>query len=855
MMSKHRPSGSHHHHHWFRNAWNRLMLWELEHPFLSIAIIAIFAMAMVWQATKLPSRLRGGLVSLPGSESEQVLHTVENEFSKAIAFPTILVQEGLGSVDQLEETWDRALQTLRQLDGVKDVIDMHLGRRIVAEIKINTHSFHEAREMLSAMHERGLPEACTLLEAPRVSKEGRLSLAIETDVRSFKEGEARRKVLEESIGQMNLPPGSTVTLKVMRHPRRNFAMVEADVTSYQEAEVMTARLKSQLDEANLPMGKRVRVTGLPALFHDLNAEATSALQKAELIGIPICFLLLILVFGSPMAALLPIIVALIAVATGSAIMTKVGKIIEISMFVPSVLSMIGLGVGVDYMLILISRFRECLAKHSEVNEAIMESMHLAAPTLMGSGFTVAIGFSALVFTPIVMFKAMGFAGIVVILSALICIFLISPPLFKLAHRFISPRTVQPKRNSFWRRWTHFVVEHPILCLAAGLLTMVLIAAPARAIKTTSLNPDDLPRKLESRKGYDLCRNGFGAGWLMPAVIVVEKPEGIPNEVYLKKEEDFIRNLRGMKSTFDAVGASDLSEASGRGFDIEIPANFFVSKSGKFNLVLAMYNGNPMSMEGREWIEQLRSLVRGQWKAEEGFQCNVGGVVASTLDVDVQVKKYLVHTAVFCLATTFVCLAFFYRSILIPLQAILMNLLSVSAAYGFLVLWFQLGWGAKLLPQFVGMSQGLNSIVILLLFCALFGLSMDYQVFLISRMAEEWHHSRNNKLAVRHGIELTGRVVTGAAAIMISIFLSFAFVSVMETRQFGTGMAAAILFDATVIRLLVFPSAMLLVGKANWWWPFGRKKTMQGENPMTKTQSIRIKPPTVLAERPLNSPKE
>ena len=165
------------------------------------------------------------------------------------------------------------------------------------------------------------------------------------------------------------------------------------------------------------------------------------------------------------------------------------------------------------------------------------------------------------------------------------------------------------------------------------------------------------------------------------------------------------------------------------------------------------------------------------------------------------------------------MALLYRSLLIPLQAIMMNLLSISAAYGFLVMWFQKGLGAFLFPSQVMGSLGMNSVVILLLFCALFGLSMDYQVFLISRIAEEWRHSHNNKLAVRHGIELTGHVVTGAAAIMISIFLSFAFVSVLETRQFGTGMAAAVAFDATIIRLLIFPSIMLLVGQASWWWPF------------------------------------
>jgi putative drug exporter of the RND superfamily len=339
------------------------------------------------------------------------------------------------------------------------------------------------------------------------------------------------------------------------------------------------------------------------------------------------------------------------------------------------------------------------------------------------------------------------------------------------------------------------------------------------LKMSSINPDALPAKLESRKGYNLCKNGFGAGWLMPALVLVTKTDNISEEQYLKKEEDFIRKLRSKGTTFDAVGASDLKAAHSEGFSIEIPKNFLISQSGSHHLILTMFDGNPLSSEGRAWIESLRETCKAEWSKGEGFDCKVGGVVASTLDVDGAVVKYMVRTAFFCLGTTFLCLVLLYRSLLIPLQAIFMNLLSVSGAYGFLVLWFQKGVGGFLLPSVAGGNFGMNSVVILLLFCALFGLSMDYQVFLISRISEEWNRSHNNKLAVRHGIELTGRVVTGAAAVMISIFLSFAFVSVLETRQFGTGMAAAIVFDSTIIRLLVFPSLMLLVGRANWWMPF------------------------------------
>ncbi|NUN93535.1 MAG: MMPL family transporter [Verrucomicrobiae bacterium] len=806
---------------WFHRFWTQLVLRELRHPWWALAILAALAGALMWQSGKLPKRLRGGLISLPTSESEAVLRAVESDFSRAIAFPTILVQEGLGDVVELERNWQRALAALRGTPAVQQVIDMHLGRKIVATITVNARSFDEAQRIIASMHAAGLPRGVEVADLD-VEADGRVVVVVETAVRSFKEGETRRQELAAALERMSLPSDTTVEVQVLREPRRNFAMVELDAHSYQEAEALTSQLQKTLRKLDLPIGNRIRVTGLSALFHDLNIEATAALRKAEWIGLPICFLVLVWVFGSPVAALLPIVVAVTAVAAGASVMSKVGKVMEISMFVPSVLSMIGLGVGVDYMLIFLARYRECALRHATPDEAILEALHLASPTLLGSGITVAIGFSALIFTPVTFFRAMGVAGVAIILCALLSIFLIAPPLFKVTHRWIVSRKPQQPRPPFWKKWTHLVVEHPKLCLAGGVGLMALIAAPSAYLEPASLNPESLPANLESRKGYNLCKNSFGAGWLMPAVLIIERPAHMDERAYLIREYAFLRKLRAAPNTFDAIGGSELAVAKSQGFSIEIPADFFFSKGGRRHLVLAMFDGNPLSVEGRRWIHHLREISRQAWPEEDGFSSRVGGVVAATLDLDRAVERYLVRTAIFCLATTFLCFAFIYRSFLVPLQAIGMNLLSVLGAYGFLTLWFQLGVGAVLLPSHVAGSLGMSSVVILLLFCALFGISMDYQVFLISRIHEEWRRSHNNKLAIRHGIELTGRVVTGAAVVMIVIFLSFAFVSVLETRQFGAGMAAAIAFDSTVIRLLIFPSLLLLVGKANWWWPFRRK---------------------------------
>jgi len=753
---------------------------------------------------------------------------VEEDFSKAIAYPTILVQEESGSEDQMERNWRLALNRVKHVRRVRNVIDMRLGRKIVATLTVTNsfagakEAFAQAHETIQAMRKIRLPDDFGKPDLT-VSRDGGIQVTVETDVRSFKEGEARRKAFQQAMEGVLLPVPPEVRLRVEHHPRRNFAMVEADLGSYQDAEALAADLQNVLHELNLPDGNRVRVTGLPAVFYDLNREAFSALKKAEWIGLPICFLMLIWIFQSPVAASLPILVALVTLSMGSAVMSKVGKYMDISMFVPSVLAMIGLSVGVDYMLILLARFRESTAKHPKIEEAVLEAMHRAFPVLTSSAFTVAIGFLALVLTPVTMFRTIGLAGIIVILCSLIVILVLSPPFFKVGHRYFSWGKPVEAQTPFWKRWTNFVARHQKKCMAAGVILMLLIASPLPDIQMTLLNPETLPSNLESRKGYNLCRNGFGAGWLMPSVLVIEGPAGLDHESYLRQEQAFIRRLRGMGSTFDAVGASDLSVAQDQGFRIEIPSNFFTSPNQRRHLILAMFDGNPLSLEGCRWVKELREKGREAWRSEDGFTFKVGGLVGCTIDMNDAIAGYLKKTIVFCLFTTFVCLAFVYRSILIPLQAIAMNLLSVSAAYGFLVMWFQKGMGSFFGLDMAGSSDGINSMVILLLFCALFGLSMDYQVFLISRMAEEWRRSHNNELAVRHGIELTGRVITGAAAIMITIFLSFAFVSVMETRQFGTGMAAAVLFDATIIRLLIFPSLMRQMGRANWWWPFAPGK--------------------------------
>lgn len=837
------PTRHAHAHGWFRRLWNRFMLWEMRRCNWVLLVAVLLTASMIWQAGKLPKRLRGGLVSMPGSENEEVRQIIEREFSRAIAYPTILVQEGLGEVPRLEQNWNRSLEAVKGIPQVRDVIDMHLGRKIVASITVPTRSFKEAQATINMMRQAERPGGFHVSDVV-VSPEAGIRAVVETEVRSFKEGESRRKLLEELLSRMDFPVTPEVQVQVIRHPRRNFAMVEAEVSSYQEAETLTAELQKRLHALDIPEGNRVLVTGLPALFYDLNRQATASLRKAEWIGLPICFLVLIRIFGSPVAAMLPILVALIALFMGSTIMTKVGKVMEISMYVPSVLTMIGLGVGVDYMLILLARFRECAGKHERVDEAVLEAMHLTATTLNASAITVMIGFSALLFTPIALFRAMGIAGIVAIFSSLACIFILSPPLFKVCSRYFDWRRPPGKPGPFWKRWTHFVVEHPLICLTVGVAVMLLMATRVLDIETASLNPKTLPPKLESRRGYNICENGFGPGWLMPAILIVKSPEGMDLKSYLKEESVFIRRLRGMTGTFDAVGASDLSAAQDQGFKIEIPPNFFsrslqerggklgtspsastdpLPGSGRYHLILAMFDGNPLSLEGRRWVESVRETGRENWRSAGGYEFKAGGLVASTIDLDHAINRYLMRTVIFCLSTTLICLAWMYRSILIPLEAIFMNILSVSGAYGFLVMWFQKGWGSFMQPEGMGGPVGMNSVVILLLYCALFGLSMDYQVFLLSRIAEEWHHSHNNKVAVRHGVELTGRVVTGAAAIMITIFLSFAFVSVLETRQFGTGMAAAIAFDSTVIRLLIFPSLMLLAGQSNWWWPFGRKR--------------------------------
>jgi len=335
------------------------------------------------------------------------LSLVETNFSKAIAYPTILVQ-GYGSEDSR-----RAGEPLSKpcAASPKSKTSSTCTSAAASWRRSIFRAIGRTRSASTAASAKPNPRTSKSSKPPAVSSEGAISAVIQSDVRSFKEGEVRRKQLEESLKMLDLPE-ARARVSVTRHPKRNFAMVEADIHSYQEAELLTAELQNRLHKLDLPV--KVRITGLPALFYDLNREAVAALNKAEWIGIPACFLVLMWVFGSRVAALLPIVVAMATLLASSAIMSKIGKHIEISLFVPSVLSMIGLGVGVDYMLILVSRFRECMAKHTHVEEAIMEAMHLAAPTLLGSAFTVTIGFSALAFTPVTLFRAMGIAGIVVI---------------------------------------------------------------------------------------------------------------------------------------------------------------------------------------------------------------------------------------------------------------------------------------------------------------------------------------------------------------------------------------------------------------------------------------------------------
>jgi putative drug exporter of the RND superfamily len=578
-----------------------------------------------------------------------------------------------------------------------------------------------------------------------------------------------------------------------------------------------------VDEANGGGTFEVFITGESTFSRDFVEGNQADAEKGEAFGIPIALVILAVLFGALAAAVLPVMLAVTSIIVAFGIVLVVGQVIQVQAFAQNLITMIGLAVGIDYSLFVVSRFREERARGLPKLDAIEVAGKTASRAVLFSGITVVLAVLGVLIVPDRVFFSVGLGMITVVTVAVAASLTLLPAVLSLmgdnVDRFKLPYLRRRQGRSaesqegFWYRLTYAVMRQPAisLVLAAGLL--IAATVPYFDINTGTSGVSDLPDHFRAKQGFEVIQEEFGFGLNAPAEVVID------GDI----DSDLVKA---------AIGKLDASLQSDPNFGATAVSR---NESGDLLLLSVPLSAGPSTEESISSVRKLRDdYIPGAFSGVSA-DVLVTGTTASEIDFVDMGRRYLPIVLALVLGLSFVLLTVVFRSIVIPVTAIIMNLLSVGAAYGILVLVWQKGVGNEIFgfPQ-VDVIQAWLPIM---MFAILFGLSMDYQVFLISRIRERYLQTGDNDEAVAYGLRSTAGLITGAALIMVAIFAGFAAGDLIPTSQFGFGMAIAILLDATIIRSVLVPSTMKLLGERNWYLPgfMSGLPQLQTEDPVLEPQ--------------------
>jgi RND superfamily putative drug exporter len=530
----------------------------------------------------------------------------------------------------------------------------------------------------------------------------------------------------------------------------------------------------------------------------------------EVLGLVVAALILVVAFGSLLAAGLPLAVALFGLLVGASSLPLLGLLIDIPVWAPVMAAMVGLGVGIDYALFLLSRHREYLAAGVPVAESVGRSLATAGQAVVFAGGTVVVAILGLAFAGLPFVSAAGVGISAVVLVMVLAAITLLPALLGLAGHRLQTRGLLLRlrlRRRFrrgrgrddgtdaavlrWSRWGAHVTRHAAAYAVAGTMLLLALAAPVLALRLGLPDQGSYPQARTERRAYDLVAEGFGPGSTGPMVVAV----------------DLSRDRSVVEPLVSAL-AADPGIASAAAVPVEATSDVAV--------IIAQPTTTPQDAETARTLDRVRSEVLPAVLASSPATAHVGGYTATMSDLSQRVEERLPIFLVAVVAMSYLLLMVLFRSILVPLKAAVLNLLSVAASYGVLVMVFQWGWAASL----VGLESTVPiiSFIPLFMFAILFGLSMDYEVFLLSRVREEYLRTGDNGYAVVRGIGVTARTISCGAAIMVSVFVGFGFGDDPVLKMLGLGLATAVFLDATLVRLVLVPATMKLLGDANWWLP-------------------------------------
>ncbi|HVL31629.1 MAG TPA: MMPL family transporter [Solirubrobacteraceae bacterium] len=580
-------------------------------------------------------------------------------------------------------------------------------------------------------------------------------------------------------------------------------------------------------------GATTYLSGFPAINHDTQSIYNEDLARGESIAIPIALLVLAFMFGTVVAIAIPFAFALVTIPATLGAVWIIAHHMDMAIYVTNIVTIIGFAIAIDYSMLVVFRFREELARQASVEDALITTMSTAGRATLFSGAVVAIGLALLVFMPLPFMRSMGVGGLLVPLFSILAAATFLPALLSLTGRRVNRLRVVPQRvlqaraegaQGFWTRLSRSIMRRPVAFAAASSALMLGLAVPALDLSLTGGDNRGIPLTTESTRGLALLQRTLGPGALAPHQIAIDtrRPGGALEPATLAAQRRLIASLRtDPEIKPETLQAPALLPPTPAGRRAAREANL-VDREGRVLQVRVAGRGDAGTHETMDLVRRLRDR-HVPAAGFSGADVVVTGAPAFGVDFIDRAYSAFPWLILAVLVLSYLLLLRAFRSVVLPAKAVVMNLLSVAATYGVLVIVFQHGLHASLGLQG---SEQIEAWIPIFLFAMLFGLSMDYEVFLLSRMREEWDLTHDNEHAVASGLEHTGRIITAAAMIMIAAFAGFTAGSFVGLQEFGVGLSVAIFLDATIVRAVLVPSMMKLLGEWNWYLPEGIRRALR-----------------------------
>jgi len=637
-------------------------------------------------------------------------------------------------------------------------------------------------------------------------------------------------------------------------------------------------VQQQLGAFARDRGVETYLIGASALWGDAAVYSQEGLAKAEMIVFPLVFLILMLVFRSLMATITPIIVTVAAVVAGLGVIYYIGSHIEISVFVTNSALMLGMGVGIDYSLFMVNRFRLELDAGRDVNRAMAIAMRTSGHTVLFSGITVLAAMTALFVVELPAVKAIAFGAVTVVIFAVLATLSLLPAVLVMLEKRINKGRIHlpamfgrraTGRESLWRRLAAAMMRRPVVFLGVSIVVMGFFTLPIGGMKLNTNEVDILPAVSPARIGFEMYERAFGTEGTSTNTLIVRsvaseegnadapadsgassgsdsvktedassgsnvtkslRPETLAYFMKLQAELSELDGVKRATSVLSFLPGMEPAQAaallsgdpSGWPAGLRPMIDRYVSRDGQTLVMDIQFASEGASAESMRLAERIRDEIVPASEPPASLSITLGGETVQAMEMNGAIYDAFIPTLLIMLGLIYFILLITFRSVLLPLKAILMNLLSVGATFGIVTWVFADGHGIEL---FGAVASGyISNFIPLLMLALLFGLSTDYEVFLVSRIKEHYEESGDNEESVAVGLEATGPLITGAAFLMIAVFTGFAFSSMLPIQTLGFGMAVAILLDASLVRMIIVPAAMKLLGNWNWWLPGTRHRS-------------------------------